>query len=357
MRKLYDLSRQRRREEKSGVERREGMGAKREPGAFLALFRQRSLAREALRLSFAAVLVGEAARWLTVAINARYRLRLPVLSIAPFFLAALVLGVRSRWSPRVTAHRADRALALRDRLTSFVDFSSRSDVPAAFREAQARETAGAIARHLPLRVPRLPWYLALGPVLLVASTIYPLLSGGGPPRDGTQVTGRHYPEAPFTDEDKPADGSPGQDKEPLPEPPGTTGDQQADDQKKEPSTADPRLPALPEGDPRTLKEGDPARRPVTDTRQQEASPLQSFQQGQRLSRVVDLRPGKPAAARAVPRSGSTFRLFPSSDKKGAEGRAGASGSSPGEISVDLSSVPERYRPLVERYFQLLGEEG
>jgi hypothetical protein len=337
-------------------ERREEGSPEMEPGPFLARFRRRSLALVALRLSFVAVLIGEAVRWLTVALNARSRHRLPVLTLAPFILLALVLAARRRWSPGLTARRADHTLGLRDRLTSFVDFASRADVAPAFRLAQARESAAALARHLPLRVPRLPWYLSFGPALLVASVVYPLLLGGGPSHQGgLRGTGRHAPDTPF-----PGDGSPDDPRDrgadSAKDSPKSPEEKKAGETPLPPPTADVKLPALPEGDPRTAKEGDAARRPVTDIRGQQSSPLQSFRLGQQLSRVVDLRSGQPVAGKKAPRSGSTFRLFPASDRKGAGGRAKLSDGSSGGITIDLSAVPERYRPVVERYFTLLEKE-
>lgn len=319
---------------------------------FLALFRRRSLAAGALRLCFAAALAGEVLRWATVAINLRFGLRLPLLVLGPFVLAGLLLGLFRRWSPRVTARRADRTFALRDRLSSYVDFSSRRDIPAAFREAQARETESALAGRLPLRLPRLPGYLVLGPVLLVAGALYPFVISGLT-RNRAVVT-RHYPETPVAGEpgsgpespppaaEKPRAGS----EERDPEPPAVP-----------PPPPDPKLPALPEGSAKYPKEGDPPRQPVTELPPRSGSPLESFQVGERLTRVVDPRSvgTRTAGGRETGLGGGTiFRFFPAPAGEGPGIGSAATGGRGSEVVVDIAGVPLRYRALVERYFALLG---
>jgi hypothetical protein len=53
----------------------------------------------------------------------------------------------------------------------------------------------------------------------------------------------------------------------------------------------------------------------------------------------------------------SFRIFPEAvtGKDGSTGRASAE-SRPNRIIVDFDEIPEQYRPIVEEYFVLLGQE-
>ena len=327
--------------------------------AFLEHFRRRSLGLTLLRLCFVAVAVNEVVRWSTHGLNVAYRLRLPVLSPGPWLLILLFAVLWRRWSLLVTARRADAALGFRDRLVSFLDFAARTDVSAPFREAQAAEAAAALGPLGPRAFPRFRWYLALGPVLVLVSTLYPVFLAGGPRHTANRVAFRHQPGGPAGTEqdergqpaasdDAPEAGVPG-----PPQPPQQQPEQQGT-ATPEPRV-DPTLTALPDGSRTAAKEGDPARSPAKEKPPSEASALKSFQIGQSLSRVVDPRAAQSGVSGRrgnAPGGAMAFRLFPATDKKGGGGSAAPRGAQ-GQAVVDVGAVPERYRSVVERYFSLL----
>lgn len=329
--------------------------------SWLEGFRRRSLALTLLRLCFVAVAVNEVVRWSALGLNVAYRLRLPILSPGFPLLVLLFAAQLRRWSLSAAARRADLALSFRDRFVSFVDFAARMDVPAPFREAQAEEAAAALGKRGPRNPPAFRWYLAFGPVLLLASTVYPIFLAGGPRRAAERISFRHPPGGPAdtghgepgrpdTLGGSPEAGVPG--AAPSPEKP------KQDEQRAavpEPNV-DPALPALPGGSRTAVKEGDPARVPTKAKPPSEGSALKSFQIGQNISRVVDPRAAQSVGSArrgSAPGGAMAFRLFPANDTRGRSAAPAAPAGAPEQAVVDVGAVPERYRSMVERYFSLL----
>ena len=147
---------------------------------FLRAFRRRSLLAAALRLSFLAALANEAVRWLAVWSNSLFDTSLPVFSVGPAVFALTLAVTLGRWSTTSAARRADRTLALKDRLASYLDFSQRREIPEAVVRAQGAETETALAAaDLESAVPiRFAHYEP--PLLLALSIAWPNFLIGSP---------------------------------------------------------------------------------------------------------------------------------------------------------------------------------
>jgi hypothetical protein len=331
------------------------------PADFLKAFRKRTLLRSALQLTFLATMINEAIRWLAVGARTWPGITLPVINTGPiFFLIALALTFR-RWSPAQAAARADGLLDFQDRLTSFVDFARRADIPAPMVRAQAGEAAAALKGISPKQArPIHPMFYA-GPLLFALSLYYPYLIPSGPvmfrvarhtiERSSFQEAGTDGGAAPREKEDSPA-------HHPQPDIPLLPAPADAPD----PPVTKP-APPLP-GLEASRKEDDlPPRKPAAPPKSEidETSPLVSQRRGDRLSRVVDpvysAVGDEPPEKPELPGGSMVFRLLPETAGGGGingENMAGERG--PVKVVVDFATLPVEYRVIVESYFTLLGDE-
>jgi hypothetical protein len=130
--------------------------------AFMLRVRRRRLVAGLLAASIPAALLNEAFRWGGIGAGRWLKRDVPILDVGPFVLLVLFPVLVRRWSPAAIAHALDEKLRLRDRLTSFLDFRGRRDVPQEIRGAQAREAARALAAiTVQAAAPVKPW-LAVG---------------------------------------------------------------------------------------------------------------------------------------------------------------------------------------------------
>jgi hypothetical protein len=143
---------------------------------FLRKHRRKRILRSFLGLSFLAAVVNETYRWSAALLSGLLPGVLPITNVGHFFLLTVFVISLRKWSLPLIASQADRRLGFRERLTSFMDFSGRNDVPAEFRKAQARETAKALGDAIPRDSRWAPFYLYLGPLLLLTSIGYPMLA-------------------------------------------------------------------------------------------------------------------------------------------------------------------------------------
>jgi len=335
---------------------------------FLRRARRRGIAADLLRAALAAAVLNEAARWLSVGFIAATGRVIPILDLGPLFLLALVPVLRRRWRPAVAAARVDGSLRLEDRLTTALDFSGRDDVPPGFREAQARETARSLAAVPPASAVPVPRWSLAGPVLLLASLVYPFLFLAAPDTTSVRVARRIAPHAvrrgdavPSSDEGAVPGGPIVKEPDPTgrrPQVATTEGEEQGSGAGETARGGDPGRP--PQPDPAGETARAPQRRPPPlDRREDEArAGITSERVGAALTRVVAplFSPGSGAGSTPpAPPSGTfAFRIIP----KGGAGGPGSAASgteteAAGTVSVDFDAVPERYRPLVQSYFSLL----
>jgi hypothetical protein len=331
---------------------------------FLRAFRRRSLLAAALRLSFFAALANEAVRWLTVGTNSVFETSLPVFSVGLAVFALTLAITLGRWSAASAARRADRTLALKDRLVSYLDFSRRREIPEAVVRAQGAETEAALAAaDLESAVPiRFAHYGA--PFLLVLSILWPSFLSGSPGRPpaifqpGSQSSLRLV-DNPSLPPAEPAHLSPGgEDRkiEKTAELEGSLKSSTGEDEKVAPPLA---------GLDSTQEEQEPSARrtgSAPESSVERDTPPESQRVGDRLSPVVDplYTPGVGGGAPApeLPGGSMTFPLLPeTADGGGASGSPSAAGDGTGGLVVDFDSLPEKYRLIVERYFLLLAGEG
>lgn len=327
---------------------------------FLRAFRRRSLLAAALRLCFFAALANEAVRWLAVGSNFLFDTSLTVVSVGPAVFALTMAVTLIRWSTAAAARRADRALALKDRLVSYLDFSRRSEVPEAVVRAQKAETEAALAAESPKRAVPVRFVHFGAPLLLVLSLLWPsFLSGspGAPPaifHPGLRVSQR-------------PDGAPAPPPEGSHPPPhglsGRTGEEPGG--REEPGEVTvrekigPPLAALDSAHEEPQAAGN-NRAPKSDVERE--GPVNSNPVGDRLSSVVDplYAPGAEGDTPApdLPGGSMTFPLLPeTAGSGGGPGSPTAAGSGAAGVVVDFDSLPEKYRIIVERYFLLLAGEG
>jgi len=349
-----------------------------EPGLFLQRLRRRLILRGTLFAALFAAILNESVRWGAIGVSTWLQRALPVLDVGPLFLLAAVPILQRRWNLETAALRADRALLLNDRLTSFVAFGRQVGIAAEIRVAQAGETARALAgTTVGMVAPLQPW-LAAGPLLLAASLLYPLflpipaettavqlarilVPGRFEPGDtplqertafnatgagGNLPTRRTPPAAAEKSHAKPGeagprDGEKTRSQETAPSQPGPSSGSGGQ------AGADRPPRAIPEGDRGGAKE--PER-------------IASERVGSGLARVVDplFTPGPGAAPPAPPPVGTfSFHLLP----KSARGRGDGQGDRPNEsavperVTVDFDAVPEHYRAVVRAYFELLSRDA
>lgn len=348
-------------------------------GSLLGLLRRgrrRAVLRGLLAGSFLAALLNEAVRWGTVGLALALRRKMPILDAGPFFLAILPFFLLRHWDLPTVALRIDARLELRERLTSFLDFRGRADVPDELRRAQAAETARALAgpdvdAALPLR----PW-LAAGPVLLALSLLYPLLLPTGPNTPLVRLARRVIPGValrpggPVPDDAGPPTAERAAQKQSAAlqrRPNGAAGKDVAGRGPEPAADAKARAQSgLAEGNPALEPKGG-ARKKPTPPRQpprgeaREPEHIASERVGQSLARVVDplYTAGKGSQPPAPRLSGTfSFHILPKPARGGAG--AGAGGGStestvPERVTLDLDTIPERYRPVVRTYFELLAQ--
>ena len=149
------------------------MGSPRDPGKFVRDFRRLSILGRLLLLCLPAALINEGVRWGTALINTQAGTDLPYINAGPYFLAVALFVYFRRVSGIRAAALADRLLSFRDRLTSYMDFSDRRDIPGDVVSSQKREVAARLAGvNLRTLVPVRVLHFA-APVLLAVSVSYP----------------------------------------------------------------------------------------------------------------------------------------------------------------------------------------
>lgn len=347
--------------------------------AFLLTARRRLILGSILAAAFAAAVINEAIRWGAVAAMKVAKRQLPVLDVGLFLVPILVVAAYRRWTPAAAARRADARLDLRDRLVSFVDFARRAGIPAAVREAQARETKLALAGLRAATAAPIPAWLAAGPLLLLASLAYPYFLGTGPvtttvivlrqlrtgferggdqERSPTAAGGGNRPAGPGEETvKKGGTPPPGVEQEPP-------AKEEEDAAARPPTEAGANLAAkqLDEqggegGSPEPKDETENPRAPdhgnAVETEQ-----LVSEQVGRALTKVVDP-VYNPAAENEQPVEAAgnvTVDLVPR-NRLGTAAGTPEEGSTSRRITVDLDALPEQYRPLVKTYFELLAAGG
>lgn len=328
--------------------------------------RGRSILAATLGTAFAAAALNETARWASVGFVALTRREIPIFDLGPLFLLAVYPLLRRRWSLAATARRADALGGLRDRLVSFVDFSGRADIPARVREAQAREAARA-AGALPLAtLAPLPARLAAGPLLLLASVLYPFLflAGTGPETATVRVAQRmlpgafRQPRAPAVfDPAAPPDGSRPRDREPKGA--ARTGDDARPERRPEPAAKQgaQATPGEHAALPHPERARPPRARPEARPEREQPSQIVSERVGAGLAKLVDpvYDPERRAAEPAPSPAGAfAFRLLPKKTRAGSgAGDAATETAHPERVTVDFDALPEQYRALVRAYFQQL----
>lgn len=332
------------------------------PADFLKALRKRTLLRSALRLTFLATFINEALRWLAIGARIWPGITLPIISTGPiFFLIALVLTFR-RWSPARAAARADGVLNFHDRLTSFVDFARRADIPAPMARAQAGEAAAALRGISPKQARPIHPMLYTGPIIFALALYYPYLITSGP----VMFRVARYPleHTSFQDVESTGKNAPRENESrPVRHPPPDTPLRPAPAETPAPPVIVPAppLPGLVASqnieEPPPRKSAAPPQSEIDDT-----SPIVSKRRGDRLSQVVD--PVYSAAWDALlekpelPGGSMVFRLLP--EAVGGVGKEGANTSGergPVKVVVDFAAFPEEYRVIVKNYFTLLGNEN
>jgi hypothetical protein len=339
------------------------------PAAFIRTFRRRSLLVSALRIAFLAALVNEGLRWMAVGAREWLGAPVPVLSTGPlFFLTACIFTFR-RFSLTAAAARADKVLSFQDRLTSLMDFSRRRDIPRFIVHAQAGEVAAALKGVSPEKARPIPLILLAGPLLLCFSVFYPNLMNMAP----------YIPPVEWTLTWRQAGLQPGtspEESSPVPAGHSIPG-------KTEPESSAERTPSGTDGasppaersrDAVSLEGassgpgiGEGGGREHTRTgahREGSMGPkgeLFSQRVGESLSPVVNplysSRPVRREEREKKLEGAMSFRIFPeaAAGKDGSTGRASTE-SRPNRIIVNFDEIPEQYRPIVEKYFVLLGQE-
>jgi len=351
---------------------------------FLLRARRRRLAAGLLAAAIPAALLNEAFRWGGLGAVRWLRRDVPVLDVGPFVLLALVPVLWRRWSPAAVARDVDHRLRFRDRLTSFLDFRVRSDVPAEIRGAQAGEAARSLAGIAVQAASPVRLWLAAGPALLAASLLYPLFAPNVPRTLTYRIAGRlmHGSPArlagPDSAAEREAPGDPGSVPGTIVSGERTRGEQATappgqkvpGDGKKVPETGetpvDKKKAALSGPVSGGAEPGSPPRRPPSpesgqDQRNaQEPSRITSERVGTDLARVVDplLTAGSRPAPPAPPLRGTfSFRLLPRTARgEGSGGDRPGEADRPDRVTVDLDTLPEPYRQVVRTYFELLAGE-
>lgn len=336
---------------------------------FLRAVGRRSAISDILVAAGAAAVINEVFRWGTIGVLVAMRRVTPTLDVGPIIFAVLAVAAMRRWGPAAAARRADARLGLSDRLTSFLDFTGRADVPGEVREAQARETERALAGARPARVAPIRGWLAAGPLLLAATLIYPnflftetetttmqLLRRIG---SGNDLGGGEQPVASVTDEGKRPESAGESSRPPQP------GSEVAPDKPEgvitkaepEPGPAGAAKPLdAPKGEgPLPAPQDETAERRSPDHGNAvEPDQLVSERVGHALAKVVDpiYRPGgeKPQPPEAT--GSVSINLVPHS-RPGRKGNVPGEGPAAQRVTVDLDALPEEYRPLVKTYFELL----
>ncbi len=327
------------------------------------------------------VAANEAWRWGTILFNRLAGADLPVLFIGLPLLAVLAARIVLPGNLARVAILADGRLRLADRLTSYVDFGSRDDVPDGMRRAQAAETAHRLAGVDPARAFRPgPYRLLTVPLLALMiwftylNPFMPHRSPGGPGVKVARVTGdgpgedagapglagrRAAGDLPDGLPEEPAPGESPKDSAggtTPPAPPAAAADKTSEGEPPDPgrsSRGGDRRRSGPGGrggrGPRTMQE------PIR---------LVSETVGQSLTPVTDrTAPGRPAVPERVeppaasPRGLIALDLLPR-DMDAAPGRRGGGHvgtlATPTRIEIDFDAVPEEYREYVRRYFVNLG---
>jgi hypothetical protein len=361
----------------SGPTRAQGETGAVPAGAFLERVRSRLVASSLLGAAAFAAAANEALRWSAAVAVVYLGWDVPVYGFLGILVfAALVPGALRRWTPVAAAAHADARLGLHDRLASLVDFGGRPEIPEPIREAQARETALALAGATPaVAVPIARWRKA-GPALLAVCMLYqffipmrasrfsPMVSvivpvwrlapteGGAPGEAGPADRGDAGGTAAA---DKAAEGPatakpPAEGEEPRAQGPATA---KTDDRPGAKDTdAGTKL-----ADGSATRRGERGRPGAVDGEGDPREPerIESERVGTRLAKVVDplYRAGGEAAPAAVlPAGVTTFHLLPQAGGAGAGG-AGGEGVDPTPVRVDLDAVPAPYRPIVKAYFDQL----
>lgn len=345
-------------------------------GRFLRSARRRWLLRRGLQALLAAVAVNYL---LLAAVNLANRalgLRLPALATGLLVALALIAGAALRARPARIAREADRALGLKDRLASFLDLGPRADVDGRYRDAQAAETAAALARVDPRRAIRLPRWLWVAPPLFLAMVYHSHLAtflpqplrwvrqarifvAGGPggPAGDADAPLKIVSTAPSAAGD--AAGGPGQPPQPAPAPqteqpaptpppPGQPHPDAAHPGQQGGTAAAPPRGAFPAG---AGGGGGAASMP-------QPARLFSAPVGAALTPVREgLPPATGAVPAAAPRGRVAFNLVPG---RGAGAGAVGPGSGQGtgteeglSIVVDFAALSPEVRDTVRRYFDTL----
>ncbi len=340
--------------------------------AFLRAVRRRSALSDILVAAGVAAIINEICRWAMILVLVAMKRVFAALDLGPLIFVILSVVAIRRWSPAAAARRVDTRLHLYDRLTSYLDFAGRADIPGEVRGAQARETGRALEGVRPARVAPLRAWLAAGPLLLAASLIYPYFfftetsttttllmrrigTGGG--RGGGPQTDAGSPAAPGR---PPAAGKsavtpqPGADKKP------DRREETAARTEPEPGQATAAKPVdgpKGEGPLPAPQDETPDKRTPGHGKAVEPDQLVSERVGRALAKVVDpvYNPGGDQPQPATATGSVSINLVPRS-------RPGRGGGVPGEgaaaqrLTVDLDALPEEYRPLVKTYFELLAAE-
>ncbi len=340
-----------------------GDAARSTPGGFLRAFRRRSLLIVTLRLALLAAVANEAVRWASLLSNILLGTQIPFLNIGPFLLLTTALFAARKWTWAGTASAADRALRFSDRLLSWVDFSSRPELPAAVVRAQEDEVSSSLSGvRIGALLPLNPLLLG-APLLLFGSVFYPNLFKSEPFVPNMFQTATVGPPPSPSPREAPS-SAPGDQ-----EPPGIHGsgtlhpareaaEAEAGAESGTPPQAETPVAA---GDPaKEQGEGATRRPPAVLESDLEEGPLVSKTVGSELSPVVDplFNPSGPTADATPELPGGTisFRLIPraASGEGGGEGNSSAEAPA-GNVVINLDDVPERYRSIVMGYFALLAE--
>lgn len=332
---------------------------------------------EALLWSVAA---NEGWRWGTLLLNRVAGADFPVLFIGLPLLAVLSFRIALARRPARVAALADARIGLSDRLSSYLDFGSRDDVPGPMRQAQAAETAGRIggvdlARAFPIGFRR-ALAVPLFALMLWFTYLNPFMPGGGIPGPPGGPSGRLAGTGPKEDvgapelaarrTDPPPEGKPADAPRPgggeAPDaadaaPPAITGTEQpagarrSDAERAARSEAQRRRAAGMRGGkgPRTMKE--PVRL-VSETVGQSLTPV-----SERLVQAPPRAPGRVEPPPPGPRGLIALDLLPR-EMEAAGGLRGSGNvgslETPTKIEIDFDAVPGEYRDYVRRYFVNLG---
>lgn len=337
--------------------------------AFLRTIRRRLVVRDVLVAAGAAVVINEICRWAWIAAFVAMKRVVPALDIGPIVLVILAAAAIRRWSPAAAARRVDARLGLSDRLTSFLDFAERDDVPGAVRDAQARETGRALAGVRPDSAAPIRVWLAAGPLLLAASLIYPYFLFNRTETTTMLLLRRIGTGSNHGDGQRPVAGIPNEGQ-----PPAVAGESTGTPQPDAAGQPDRREDAVSQAKPEPGQvtaekpvdgpEGEgPLPAPQDETADKrtpdhgnavEPERLVSEQVGRALAKVVDpiYSPGKEQPQPTEATGSVSINLVPHS-RPGRTGGVPGEGSMARRVTVDLDALPEEYRPLVKTYFELL----